>query len=127
MSEIDMLRDLATSCTVATDKERVQSSGNDDKISSVVAKIIDIESETNDIVTNMISVRQHIISQLESMDNQLYYDFLHRKYVQMMTYEQIAYDMDISLRQTYRVHNSALMEFEQQFGGEYLDVALIVR
>lgn len=120
LSEIYQLKTLATNITVATDKERVQTSGNKDKIGDIVSKILDLENETSLLIDDYLRKKKKIINEIESMSNKNYYHVLFSKYVEYKTMDEIAEKMDYSWRQIIRIHGSALMEFEKKYGKEYL-------
>ena len=58
LSEIYQLKTMACSVTISNDSERVQTSRDKDRIGSTVAKIVDLERETNNIIDNFIKKRK---------------------------------------------------------------------
>lgn len=55
---INELRANAIGTTASTDKEPVQSSGSQDKLGGVVAKIVDLENEVNELEDNYFERRK---------------------------------------------------------------------
>lgn len=117
-SEIEQLRAMATSITVATDSERVQTSGDKDRVGRAVAKIIDKENELNDLLDDCYDTRENIISQIESMETK-YYQLLFYKYVNSYTMDIISEKMHYSLRRTKQIHADAIQKFEDKYGHIY--------
>jgi hypothetical protein len=120
LSEIYQLKTMACSVSVSNEGERVQTSPDMDRLGSVVAKIIDLENETDALVDTFVDRRSHIISQIDSMENVDYYHILSLRYVHMKTFDYIAKKTNWSIRKVFSLHGEALLEFERLYGREYL-------
>jgi DNA-directed RNA polymerase specialized sigma subunit len=121
LSEIYQLKTMACSITVSNDGERVQTSPDKDRLGTTVAKIVDLENETNKLIDSFIAERSHIISQIDKINDTNMYTVLTARYVSGKTIEDIAKDMSYSRMQVDRIRNNALSEFEKMYGNEYLD------
>lgn len=73
--------DVALGVTAEIGNERVQSSGDKQRMATAVAKYVDIEEELNEQIQSIIDRKRRIISVLEKLDGEEY-DFLHMVYVQ---------------------------------------------
>lgn len=113
LSEVYRLRCLATSVTVPTDREAIQTSGVSDKVGSIVAKIIDLENEINDLIDEYIDIRQSCIKVIESLPDSLMYAIIHKHYVQYKTFVEIAEEENYTYQWILRVHNKALKEISE--------------
>ena len=122
LSEIYQLKTMACSVTVSNEKERVQTSSDNDRLGSTVAKIVDLEKETDMLVDKFIDKRSHIISQIDGLDNIDYYRVLSMRYVARDTFETIAKKTNWSIRRVFSIHGDALKEFEKLYGSEYLKI-----
>lgn len=120
LSEIYQLKIMACSITVSGDSERVQTSGNQDKLGSTIAKIVDLERETDELVDSLVDKRKEILKQIDSMKNIDHYDVLHKHYVERKTFQDIADSENWSIRQVFNIHGRALQEFEKMYGNTYL-------
>lgn len=120
LSEIYQLKTLATSISVATDGDRVQSSGNKDRMGNTVARLVDLERETDKLIQVYTEKRQVIISQIDSMEDMNFYDVLFHRYIEGKTFEAISEDIHYSWRQVMRIHDDALAAFEKKFGSCYM-------
>ena len=118
LSEIYQLKTMACSVTVSNDSERVQTSADKDRLGSTVAKIVDLEKETDMLVDRFIDKRSHIISQIDGLDNIDYYHVLSMRYVARNTFEEIAKKTNWSIRKVFSIHGEALKEFERLYGSE---------
>ena len=121
LCEITRLRSMATSVSVPIDKERVQTSGEPDRLGEAVAKIIDLERETDEIVDKFVDERKRLIEQIDSIDNTNYYQILTCRFVQCEKLKALPYKLDMSERRFYGLYNEALKEFERKYGHEYLN------
>lgn len=122
LSEIYQLKTMACSVTVSNEKERVQTSSDKDRLGSTVAKIVDLEKETDMLVDRFIDKRSHIISQIDGLDNIDYYHVLSMRYVARNTFEEIAKKTNWSIRKVFSIHGDALKEFERLYGSEYFEI-----
>ena len=121
LSEIYRLKTIACSVTVSTDKEAVDVSSDKDKLGSTVTKIVDLEKDTDRLVDEFMRKRNHIISQIDSMENTDYYHVLSMRYVNQNTFEEIAQATNWSIRKIFTIQGRALQEFERLYGKEYLE------
>lgn len=121
LSEIYQLKTMACSVTVSNEGERVQTSGDKDRLGSVVSKIVDLEKETDNIVDSFVDKRKRIIEQIDGMENEDYYHVLSMRYVGKATFEDIAKSTNWSIRKVFSIHGKALQEFECMYGKEYLE------
>ena len=121
LSEIYRLKTIACSVTVSTDKEAVDVSTDKDKLGSTVTKIVDLEKDTDKLVDEFMRKRNHIISQIDSMENTDYYHVLSMRYVNQNTFEEIAQATNWSIRKIFTIYGRALQEFERLYGKEYLE------
>ena len=121
LSEIYQLKTMACSVSVSNDSERVQTSVRNDKLEKVVAKIVDMERETDSLVDTFIEKRNHIINQIDKIENTDYYHILSMRYVGNNTFEEIAKNTNWSIRKVFSLHGKALQEFERLYGNEYLE------
>lgn len=119
LQEIERYRDMVASVTVAPKTDVIQSSGDKDKLGSMVAKIIDLEAE----IENIIDVRERIIRQIESMKNPDIYQVLYGKYINGESLNEVGRLIHCSKTQIYRLHDRAIEDFEKKYGKYYLDVS----
>lgn len=122
LAEIYQLKTMVCSISVSADSDRVQTSGDKDRLGSAVAKIVDLESEIDHKIDDLVKKRDKIVAQIENLDDTMAYQTLFSRYIECKTLEQIADDNGYSVRHIIRIHESALIEFEHKFGQEYKDV-----
>lgn len=119
--EISQLRELSMSVSAITNEERVQTTPNFDKIGTSYAKIDDMERNLDSMIDEYIDKKNEIISQIDSMEDEIHYEILFGRYIEKKTFEKIAADINYSFRNTTRLHGKALQEFEKKYGYLYLE------
>ena len=108
LAEIDQLKSLATSISVATSDTPVQSSGNSDRIGKIVADIVDKENELQKITDELVNKRNERAQIIEQLEDRLQYNILHKRYLQLMEFEDIADKEHYSKQWIYKIHKQAL-------------------
>jgi hypothetical protein len=121
MTELSQYRDLIYGLSAVVNEERVQTSPDFDKMSGKVDKILKMESKIDNLIDEYVDKKNLIISQIDSMENEIYYEILFARYIEKKTFERIATDINYSFRNTTRLHGKALKLFEQQYGKIYLE------
>ena len=121
LSEISQLRELAMSVSAVKNEERVQTTPNFDKIGTAYCKIEEMEEKLDKLIDEYVDKKNLIISQIDGIENETYYEILFARYIEKKTFEKIADEMTYSWRQTIRIHGRALQEFEKLYGKTYKD------
>lgn len=107
LAEKEQWKAMATSTTQQLTADRVQTSGNPQKMADAVCKIIEIEAELNAFVDRLIDTKRDVISTIERL-NPTEYDLLHKVYVQYFTFDDVAIKMNKSYSWVTTVHGRAL-------------------
>ena len=121
LTEIYQLKTMACNIVVSTENERVQSSGDKERMASTVSKIVDIEREIDSLIDTQLERKNVIIGQIESLENNDMYHILFNRYVKRASFGDIAKEMNYSERHIITLHGEALQEFERKFGNLYLE------
>ena len=119
MSELSQFRELTYGLSAISNEERVQTTLDPDKFCSKIAKICEIEKKIDILIDEYIDKKQIIISQIDEMENETFYEILFSRYIEKKTFEKIADEMGYSWRQIHRVHSNALQDFEKKYGKTY--------
>ena len=83
-------KDIALGITANMDGERVQSSGAKSKMADAIEKCVDMETEIDSLIDKLIDIKKEVIQTIERLDSPTEYDILHMKYIQFLTFEEIA-------------------------------------
>ena len=119
-AEIEQLKTMATSSSVAQKDINVQTFSDKDRMGSAVSKIVDLESEANEIICEFLEKRSIIIHQIDGISDTNMYHILFNRYVMMKDLGTISVEMGYSFKQVCRIHGNALKEFEHLYGERYL-------
>lgn len=117
--ELARYRSMACSVSAVKNDERVQSSPSYDTMDKIVSKIEQMENEIDMLVDRYIDNKQIIISQIDSMSDEMTYQILFSRYIEQKTFEKMAIEMNYCYKQIIRRHGKALQEFEQKWGNTY--------
>jgi hypothetical protein len=117
--ELAQYRSMACSVSAVKNDERVQSSPSYDTMDKIVSKIEQMENEIDMLVDRYIDNKRIIISQIDSMSDEMTYQILFSRYVEQKTFEKMAIEMNYCYKQIIRRHGKALQEFEQKWGNIY--------
>lgn len=112
LAEKERWQCIATSTTAQLSGERVQSSGNQQKMADAVCRYIELESEINACIDRFVDQRQEIIATIEMLDV-AEYDLLHKIYVQYMTLQETAALLDKSYTWVTTMHGTALKNVQR--------------
>lgn len=116
-AEVEKLRTDAEGMSINLDG-MPRSSGKSDKIARLAIQLASYETQLADELSHLWSKRMEIVGELSKLKNPKHFTLLHAKYIENKTWERIAVDMDITWRHCYRLHGSALAEFEKVLGGQ---------
>lgn len=111
--EVKQLKLLSTSVP-STDfsKERVQGGKlPGDRISNIIAKIVDLEKQINDEIDRFVDLKKEIHDAVDNVKNVNEQLVLRYRYIEFLTWEQISERMNYSIMQVHRIHSNALRNF----------------
>ena len=112
LAEKEQWRAIATSTTQQMTPDRVQSSGNPQKMADAICRIIEIETEIDRYVDSLVDTKREVISTLERL-NPTEYDLLHKVYVQYFTFEEVADKQGKTYSWATTVHGRALKNVQR--------------
>jgi hypothetical protein len=116
MAEAQQWREIATNISANMSGERVQSSGSTDTVANAVCKAMDLENEAELFKWE----KENIIKQIEKLPV-IYYDVLHKIYVQDIPIKSIAAQYHKRYEWASRKHREALEAFEKLLKGKKND------
>lgn len=123
LTEIAQLRELSCSISAVKNEERVLSSSDPDKIGTTYAKIDEMERNLDKMIDEYTDKKNAIIGQIDSIEDEDYYNVLFSRYIEKKTFETISVEMNYSYRNTTRIHGKALKEFEKKYGDIYKNLS----
>lgn len=112
MAEVERLRAEAESVSISLDG-MPRGTATDDKMSRLVAEMADLEATLTDEMSGLYVRRMRIITQLGKLKSHKHQLLIQKRYIECKSWEHIAVEMDITWRHCYRLHGSALAEFQE--------------
>lgn len=112
LTEVEHWKTVACGSGAYSEGERVQSSGNKQKMASAIDRYIDIQAEITADIDRLIDLKQEVIRTIEvlSVDE---YDLLHKVYVQGLTLQEVADHFDKSYSWATTIHGRALVSLQR--------------
>lgn len=116
-AQLDMLKAAAVmNGAIDYSKEKVQTSASGDGLCNAVSRYIDKDRQITAEIDKLVDLRRKIISELHSLDNELYMDILFKRYVEYRKYKDldaIADALGYTSEYMRHLHGWALQEFEK--------------
>ena len=85
-----------------------KSNSGSNKIESAVERIIDLENELNEKIDCLVALRRNIESDISSVEDDTLRTLLEYRYIDGMTWEEVAVKMNFNYRWVLRLHGRAL-------------------
>ena len=110
--EVERWRDVAFSITAQVSGERVQTSGNQQKMAGAIAKYIDIEKEIDAAIDRLVDLRNEVVATIEQLEKDEY-EVLYILYVQGLTLTDVAEKMNYSYSWAAQTRKKALLNVQK--------------
>lgn len=98
---------------MSNDNERVQTSGDKDRIGNMVSKIVDLEKEVDALIDEFVDFKKDVLEIISSLANETQKQVLFKKYFEYKSIYIIAVELGMSERGCKKSHKRALEEFEK--------------
>ena len=105
-------KDIALGVTACSDGERVQSSGSQQKMADALGRCVDIEREIDGLIDKLVDLKKEVIRTIEQLPT-VQYDVLHKRYVQRLSFQDIADAHDKTYSWATSVHGRALQGLQR--------------
>lgn len=105
-AERDQLWAMATKITPVV-SDMPHGGGVTDKVGNIAVKLAQLAKETNDLVDQYVDYKAIVVRELEKLPAKEY-GVLHRYYIQYMTWEQVAEDMEVCNMTVWRYWQKGL-------------------
>ncbi len=112
IDEAEHWKSVAQNIGTYSDGERVQSSGNKQKMADAVCRYVSIEQDIDKSVAALILIRKEVIETIEQLET-AEYDILHKTYVQYKDFTEIADMMGKSYSWVTTIHGRALANLQK--------------
>ena len=119
--DIRQLKDLALSITPSYEGERVQASGNNQRMATAADRWMDKERELNDTIDRLIDKRLEIANTIEHLKRPKESGVLHMCYIQGKSFKEIAAHYDKSVSWATSIHGRALQSLQKELDTKKCD------
>ena len=112
IEQVKSLHDLATRATSTLSDMPGSPTRNTHSMENIIVKILMLENAINKDIEHLVSLRNEINNNINAIDNEECRLLLEKRYIDMEQWEDIAFEMHMSLRSIYRLHNEALKKLK---------------
>lgn len=114
IEQVSSLHSLATKATSTITDMPGSPNRNLHRMEDVIAKIIDLESEINKDIDQLVELKANIMKLIRGVGNPEYQTLLELRYLCYKPWEQIAVDMGYSINNLFKMHRKALASLEDK-------------
>ena len=108
VDQVASLNDLAAKCTSTLTGMPHSPNRGTSTMADAVAKILDLQAEINRDIDDLVDLKRDITGCIMSVQNMEYQSLLEKRYLCLMTWEQIAAENGCSVRNIHMMHGEAL-------------------
>ena len=115
IQQVASLNELATRCTATISDMPKSPNRGGSRMADAVIKIIDLQEEINRDINKLVELKREIMGVIKAVPNVEYQTVLEKRYLCFITWEQIAVDMNYTIRWVYKLHGRSLQILEKEF------------
>ena len=82
------------------------------RLEEVVVKIVTLQEEINADIDKLVDMKKEIASVINSVEDKEQLVVLEKRYLNFLSFEQIAVDLNYSIQHVFRIHKQALCSTE---------------
>ena len=115
--EIKRLKELAASMPIADPSREFISGGPivQSKFTDLIDKAVDLENELIGQIDEYLDCKKRLYRVINSLENPIHVLVMRYRYLDRLTYEEIAEKLNCSVRNVYNIKNAALAELSETF------------
>lgn len=113
MERLTTLRALAEGGAIQYDRDPVQTSSRQDRLESIVAQIVDLESEIDRLVDILVKCKRDGTEVIDRLQKEKHRDVLYNRYMLCMTVRKTAKFMNRSEIWVKKTTKDALREYDE--------------
>jgi len=114
LDQIHRLRALATKTTQVLTPDRVDGTGEPDKLAGIVGRIVDMEHEVDASIDQLQVIKQQVESVISELPEASHRNVLRLRYINGFRWEEIAVKLDYTYRNVCYIHGKALSVVEKK-------------
>lgn len=112
VDKIDYLRSQVEGSAIRYKQDIIQSSGSQDLLESVIAQVIDLEDEVNELIEELVFCKRVVTKYINKLDRESHREVLYERYVLCLKIREIAESQGKSERWIKQKHKEALCLFD---------------
>jgi hypothetical protein len=112
LEQVQSLRDLAEKAVTTLCDTPNNGTRNIHHMECVIAKMVDLESEINADIDDLVELKREIVSLIKYVEDPELQTLLELRYLCFKTWEQISVELHLDIRWIHRLHNKALNEVD---------------
>lgn len=112
LNQIEELHNLAAKVTAAYSDMPKSPSRDGSRMEDTVCRIIDLESEINQDMLQLVELKKGIVRRIKAVENSELQVVLELRYLSYMRWEEIAIELGYGIDNVFRLHRKALAEIE---------------
>ena len=117
LKEIDRLKEIATSVSNPL-SPNLAKSGNDDKIGTIITKIIDYQEDVAAQIDYYIDLKKQIVAEIESIEDSQMSELLYMRYIDNRSWKEIEILMKLSRGWMFKLHGKSLQAYGRNITGD---------
>lgn len=111
-AEIEQLKSVAYGVTPQSNGDRVQSSGNSERMASAVVGYMQLETELSQHLVQYCRAMREVIAVVEQL-KEPYYSIIHKRYIRNKPFAEIAEEENYSYQYIIDLHGVALQKVQK--------------
>lgn len=111
---VNTLRSGLTSQSYELKPDKVQTSGPKDTLGETIAKIMSLEDDINTRIDELVDLKNTTMKAIRSLPDFDQQNVLIARYIDGKKWLDIAFDLNFSISQVYKIHGKALISFSEK-------------
>ena len=112
LEQVESLHALATKATSTLSDVPPSGTRNVHRMEDIICKIVTLEDEINADIDRLVDLKRDIAERVKMVQDMEYQSLLEKRYLCLMTWEQIAAETGCSVRNIHLMHGEALKKME---------------
>ena len=117
LREIDRLKEIAASVSNPL-SPNLAKSGNNDKIATIITKIIDYQEDVAAQIDYYIDLKKQIVAEIESIEDSQMSELLYMRYIDDRSWKEIEILMKLSRGWMFKLHGKSLQAYGRNITGD---------
>ena len=113
VAHVSRLRDMATNVSAVISDMPRNPSPNNQRMETIIARLTDTEDEINADIDRLVTLKLEIMNTIWQVEDAKACAILERRYHSFKSWEEIAAELNVSVRWVHKIHGKALEDVEK--------------